>query len=259
MKYFRGSWTVFILLSLICLAVFSFIRLLPSGRLTHATSSGPTTKVWLQTMDSCKQALDGASYVLVGGTTTLSASRKGNGVQSVGTGSGCPALGGNCAITQTGCLSFSVPVSGTQTYTVLQTLTPPKNSSNPGGYAPCQGGSACQSEEVDLTMNSAGLVQATVKNVYPSGYTAVWPNNDPNTGASYYTGTTTDPIVIHDFGLGSGSCDGDSDADDHLTGSASQYCAYPERSEASACQPFPWACNWTYSSSTGQYRMTSIP
>lgn len=248
-KQFRRLWTAVVLLSLICLATVGFVS-------RTASAVSPTTTVWLQTMDSCKQALDGTSYILVGGTTTLSASRSGNRVQGAGTGSGCPAQGGNCSTIQTGCLSFSVPVpaSGTQNYQGLQTLTPPFNSSNPQGYAPCQGGSACQSEEVDLTIDSTGLVKATVKNVYPNGSTKVWPSPDPHTGATYYTGTTKDPIVTHNFGLGTGSCDGDKDADDHLTGTPSSKCGYPEASEASACQPYPWACNWVYDPTTRQYQ-----
>jgi hypothetical protein len=248
-KSFRWLWTIVVPLSLICLTTVSAIH-----QVTHAASS--TETIWLQTMDSCKLALDGTSYVLSGGVTTISASRSGNKVKNAGTGSGCPAQGGNCSTIQTGCLSFAVPVpaSGMQTYTVEQTLTPPPNSSNPQGYAPCQGGSACQSEEVDLTIDATGLVKATVTNVYPDGSTKVWPNPDPYTKATYYTGTTTDPIVTHNFGLGTGNCDGDKDADDHLTGSPGSHCGYPEKSEATACQPFPWACNWVYEPATGQYQ-----
>lgn len=248
-KQYRGFCTVIVLLSLICLSTVSFF-----SRSVHA--AGPTMQVWLQTMDSCKQALDGSGDVLVGDTITLSAQRSGTRVQTAGTGTGCPAQGGNCATIQTGCMSFSVPVptSGTQTYQGTQTLTPPPNSSNPQGYAPCQGGSACQSELFSLTIDATGLVQATVQNVYPDGSTKVWPNPDPNTGATYYTGTTTDPIVMHDFGLGTGSCDNDQDADDYLTGSPSSHCGYPESSEAMACQPYPWACHWVYDPTTGQWR-----
>ena len=105
-----------------------------------------------------------------------------------------------------------------------------------------------------MTIDATGLVKATVKNVSPDGFTKVWPNPDPLTGATYYRGTTTDPIVTHDFGLGTGSCDGDQDADDHLTGSPSSHCRYPEASEATACQPYPWACQWVYNPTTGQYK-----
>jgi hypothetical protein len=246
-KHFRRGWIVIALLSLACLAAVGLVS--PT---THAASL--TKTVWLQTMDSCKQALDGSSYRLVGGSITLSAHRDGKGVKTAG--SGCPAQGGNCSTIQTGCMSFSVPVpaSGTQSYLGTQTLTPPFNSGNPQGYAPCQGGSACQSEEVDLTIDSTGLVKATVKNVYPDGTTKVWPAPDPHTGATYYTGANTDPIVTHNFGLGTGSCDGDQDADDHLTGSRSSHCGYPEAREATACQPYPWACHWVYEPATRQYR-----
>lgn len=243
----------------LCMLLLSGTMFLNGSEFAYASTlhaASPSKTVWLQTMDSCKQALDGSSYRLVGGTITLSAHRDGNGKKRVGTGSGCPAQGGNCSRIQTGCMSFSVPVpaSGTQSYRGTETLTPPFNRSNPQGYAPCNGGSACRSEEVDLTINSKGLVKATVKNVSPDGFTKVWPSPDPNTGATYYTGANTDPIVIHNFGLGTGSCDGDHDADDHLTGTPSSHCRYPEASEATACQPYPWACNWVYVPATRQYQ-----
>ena len=42
--------------------------------------------------------------------------------------------------------------------------------------------------------------------------------------ATQYDMAAVDPIVFHNFQLGNGSCDGDSDADDHLTGSPSVHC-----------------------------------
>src|SRR4029077_6068827 len=46
-------------------------------------------------------------------------------------------------------------------------------------------------------------------------------------------------------------CDGDADADDHLTGSPSGHCDYPESQEASACQPYPWSCTLGVEGATG--------
>jgi hypothetical protein len=91
-------------------------------------------------------------------------------------------------------------------------------------------------------VGSGGGLSAIVTAVYPDGTTATW----PSTGS--YSGTPSDPIVFHDFGLAApgsahnAQCDGDGDADDHLTGTPSSHCAYPEPQEASACQPFPWSC-----------------
>jgi hypothetical protein len=62
-------------------------------------------------------------------------------------------------------------------------------------------------------------VSATVKNVYPDGKVVVWP-----TTGNTYTATQTDPVVMHNFQLGNISCDGDNDADDHLTGTPSSHC-----------------------------------
>jgi hypothetical protein len=150
-------------------------------------------------------------------------------------------------------VSFTAPAPGT--YTIRTTVTPPANATNPEGYAPCEGGSACQSEEATLTVGSGGAVSATVAAVYPDGTTVTW----PSTGS--YAGSASDPIVFHDFGLAApgsahnAQCDGDSDADDHLTGSPSGHCGPPEAQEASACQPFPWSCTLGGGSSgTGGHR-----
>jgi hypothetical protein len=137
-------------------------------------------------------------------------------------------------------VSFAVPAPGT--YTIRTTVTPPPNVTNPEGYAPCEGGSACRSEEATLTVSPGGGVSATVSAVYPDGTTVTW----PSTGS--YSGSASDPIVFHDFGLAApgqahnAQCDGDGDADDHLTGTPSGHCAFPEAQESSACQPFPWSC-----------------
>jgi hypothetical protein len=147
----------------------------------------------------------------------------------------CPLQRGNCATFHIGCITFDgVPAPGTYSMRVIH--TPPANTSNPQGYAPCQGGSACQSEVATITVSAGGSVQATVTSVYPDGFTLTTPS-----GGSF-AGTAADPIVFHLFGLGSGSCDSDGDADDHLTGSPSSHCGYPEGQEAGACQPFPWSC-----------------
>jgi hypothetical protein len=149
-------------------------------------------------------------------------------------GSGCPVPTGGCSLGP--CTSFTGVPDGT--YRIATTKTPPPNSSNPEGYAPCEGGSACRSQVADITV-AGGSVSATVTNVYP--------NNKVTT--FNFSASSGDPIVFHDFGLaapgsnGNSQCDGDSDADDHSTGSPSGSCAFlPESAESSACQPFPWSC-----------------
>jgi hypothetical protein len=207
-----------------------------------------TASFWLQTMDSCKLALAGAAYELSGGGTTLSvADSTSRGTQLAGTPLRCPLEQGNCSTSSTtGCIQFTDVPPGT--YRIVQRRTPPANATNPGGYAPCEGGSACRSEVVDVTVAPGGQVSATVTNVYPDGLTVTWPQS----GRSY-AGTAADPIVVHDFGLGSGSCDGDGDADDHLTGSPSSHCGYPEAEESSVpCQPFPWSCQLSGSQGDSQ-------
>lgn len=216
-----------------------------SPRVPAATT--PAASFWLQTMDSCKQALAGAAYDLSGDGVSLSvADSTTRGTRVVGTPLRCPLEQGNCSTASTGCVQFTDVPPGT--YRIIETRTPPANPTNPGGYAPCEGGSACRSEVVDVTVASGGQVSATVTNVYPDGVTVTW----PQTGGSY-AGTAADPIVVHDFGLGSGSCDGDADADDHLTGSPSGHCGYPEAEEPSApCQPYPWSCQTTGSQGDAQ-------
>jgi hypothetical protein len=199
--------------------------------------AGSTTTIWIQTMDSCKQSLgqsqfevtDGASFDVV--VTTPSSPLK-----SVASG-GCPLQHGNCSTTKNGCVQVAgLPLA--DSFHIRETALPPANSGNPLGYAPCNGGSACQNEYDNFTVSSSGAVSANTTNVYPSGTIAVYPNTTPTS----FDGSTSNPIVFHDFGLGSGSCDGDSDADDHMTGTPGSHCGYPEAQEASACQPYPWSC-----------------
>ena len=203
------------------------------GQWAHAgAASGSGATIVVQTMDSCKQTLGGAAYSLTGGGVSMSAAAPaGRGSLSSTT---CPLEHGNCSAG--GCVSFTGVPAGT--YEIRTTKTPPPNTSNPEGYAPCEGGSACRSQVASVTVSAGGGVSATVSNVYPDGTTTNFS----------FSGTSSDPIVFHDFGLAApgsstnAQCDGDSDADDHLTGSPSSHCAYPEGQEASACQPFPWSC-----------------
>jgi mucin-2 len=239
--------------SLLTLAVCS-LGLLVSGRAGLAASV-PTTSITIQTMDSCQRALGGARYVLSGGGgIDITATTPAHSAQTVASGT-CALQQGNCATFTTGCAQFvAVPYPGT--YTFRETTTPPGNTSNPEGYAPCNGGSACRSEMGTVSIDAAGVVKGTVVNVYPDNTSVTYPIPSRHSGVTSYAGTPADPIVTHDFGLappgynGASQCDGDSDADDHSTGSPSSHCAYPEGGESSACQPYPWSCSNSTTSTT---------
>ena len=199
-------------------------------------SATATASFWLQTMDSCKQALGGADYDLTGGGLTMTVSTPAARPHVVSPTSGCPLQQGDCVSMTVGCVQCSNGPPGV--YKIIQRTTPPANPTNPEGYAPCEGGSACQSEVGDVTVSPSGAVSGTVTGVYPDGTVKTWPDN-----GGPYSGAADDPLVIHDFGLGSGSCDGDGDADDHLTGTPSSHCGYPEAEEqATPCTPYPWSC-----------------
>jgi hypothetical protein len=222
-----------------------------AGGIGTATASGavaaPTggATVWIQTMDSCKQSLGSAGYTLTGGGVSMSADTPASSPSRVASTGVCPLQQGSCAGGGRGCASFTSVPPGT--YTVRTTRTPPATTSNPEGYAPCEGGSACRSEVANVIVAADGSVQATVTNVYPDGTTVTWPTSGSSRRhRAAYAATTADPVVIHDFGLAppgsSNQCDGDSDADDHLTGTPSAHCAYPESQEDAACKPYPWSC-----------------
>jgi hypothetical protein len=238
----------------VVVALCGTAMLLPGSPVSvHASST--TASVWLQTMDSCEQALDGASYQVIGDNgLDLSVSTPGSGKKAVVSGN-CPVQHGDCSSTTTGCVHITGLPPGS--YRLHETATPPGNSSNPEGYAACNGGSACQRQETDITVSSSGSASGTTTNVYPDGTVAVygpWP------------GSTSNPIVVHNFGLappgygGASQCDGDGDADDHSTGSPSSHCQYPESQESSACKPYPWSCTlglWTPPTTTTTTTTTS--
>ena len=194
---------------------------------------------WVQTMDSCKQALPDATYRLTGGGATRTATAPAGRKRSVVPTASCPLTRGNCKAVAVGCASFPGLAAGT--YTLVTAKTPPADRSDPEGFAPCQGGSACRSETATVTVSAAGAVSAQVVDVYPDGVSETFPS-----ATTSFAGSETDPVVLHDFGMAppgfAPQCDGDSDADDHLTGNMRGHCGYPEAGEASACQPYPWSC-----------------
>lgn len=215
---------------------------LASGAARAAAAGGGLpggATVWLQTLDSCRQALGGASYQVLdsSGAVVESVTTPAAAPQTIGAGA-CPLQRGSCARTSTGCVQLS-GLASSATYKVRETGTPPANRTNPEGYAPCNAGSACQAEWATVSIDGLGRVSALTTNVAPDGSTQTYP------GSGAAAGSQADPVLFHDFGLGEGSCDGDHDADDHLTGTPSSHCQYPEGREATACQPYPWSCGYT--------------
>ncbi len=170
-------------------------------------------------MDSCRQAIPGASYTLTGNGLNLQQGPATGSRHTVSSGGGCPLQGGNCQTVPVGCVRFDVPIpgSGSMSYVVSESQTP-------AGYVPCNGGSACLGQIANLVIDATGAIRATVTNTYPDSFVRTFPSPDPNTGASFYTGAQTDPAVFHDFQLGPGMCDGDNNLDDQLTGSPSSHC-----------------------------------
>ena len=196
---------------------------------TQAHAASPVT-VWLQVMDSCKQALPFAKFTLVApnGTTISTLTSAGTSrvtVSSLGT---CPLQRGNCATVPTGCVHWTItPTTGTYKIKEHSTSVSAFGMSfleNPAwltpstGFVPCNGGSACKSESATFTISSTGVVTGTTTNIYPDGTTSKYPSSGTSSGKQ------TDPIVFHNFQLGTGSCDGDHDKDDFLTGSPSSHC-----------------------------------
>jgi hypothetical protein len=216
-------------------------------------------QVVVQTMDSCKSGLAGAVYTLSNdaGYSQTVGTQGASSPGGIGPSPTCPLQQGNCITTTKGCLVFTHVPAGD--YRLTQVAAPSGNPSNPAGYAPCEGGSACRWQQADVTVTWDGSVGGVVSNAYPNGKVATWPAIAGH--AKYYAATASDPIVFHDFGLappaavpapgqpqsGNRQCDGDSDADDWSTGTPSSECQYPEASEASVCPGskaphFPWDC-----------------
>jgi len=223
-------------LSSTCIGVIAAFSL---GGNVLSVRAASTATLWLQTMDSCRQSLGQSQYDIINtsGSFHTVATTPSAPLHSVGSGSGCPSPRGDCVTTTDGC----VQVTGVPTndkFTITEIALPPANSGDPLGYAPCNGGSACRDQSGAVTISSGGTISVQVTNVEPDNVSIVYPSS-----SSSYAGTASDPIVFHDFGLGSGSCDGDTDADDHLTGGVGSHCPYqPESGEATACQPYPWTC-----------------
>jgi len=202
----------------------------------HVVPSPPapqTVQLWVQNLDSCKIAVGGGTFVLNGNSASAQTAG-GTEFKSFpapkfpNANMPCPRQGGDCTITSVGCVTFTlaIPTSGTASYTVTQTSAAVGDPSQaPDGYTKCEGGSACQSETINVTVDSAGNVQGNDTNVYPDGTVVTFPISDVNTGASFYSGTQSDPVMFFSEKLGNVACDsGPVDADDHNGSTPGGHC-----------------------------------
>ena len=185
----------FVLMSLLLIVVLvSYIK---GSSDTHAalysSDSGKTTAFWVQTMDSCQQAIPGASFRLLGnGLSIDKGPTSGSKLRTIHSGSTCPEQRGDCAASaqQTGCVSWDVPVptSGSKTYEVIELGAP-------NGYVPCIMYPVCKqgAVTVTLTIDSRGVISATAHDTGQNGKPEIW----PSTGMPY-RGSAMDPAVVHD-------------------------------------------------------------
>ena len=212
------------ILIVIGVASFTIIRVEAKGE-KYQTNNKVT--VWIQVTDSCKQALPGATFTVKGpGISTTTAPTSGTIHQTLpGAITGqCPIQQGTCVNFPSGCTSttLNVPTSGSATYQIIVAKTAPGFGSDLR-FAICDGGSDCPHgpEIATVKVQASGAVSATVFNPYPNGRTVVWPTNK-----AAYSGSRSDPVLFHEYGIGDGSlqCDGDHDADDYLTGTRNGFC-----------------------------------
>ncbi len=230
----KWRWAVTSTLTIVFLSTAIFMTA-GKGQVAQAKDNVPrTVTVWIQVTDSCKRTLPGATFTVTGpGINTTTAPTNGTGPKGLSSDK-CPIQQGKCKNFSTGCTSIAlnVPASGTSTYTITVAQTAPGKKQTADDdyganwtYAICEGGSACSKPEVaTVQVTSSGNVSATVLNIYPDGKTVTWPTTE-----KAYSGTISDPIMFHEFGISKTSgkanqCDGDHDADDYLTGTPGNHC-----------------------------------
>lgn len=150
-----------------------------------------TRTVWVQVLDSCQEATPGAFVALSGnGLFMVAGPGPGTKVVTVAHVHGkCPLQRGDCKRVPTGCVAFHVPIPamGSKVYTLWISRATP-------GFQPCNGGPTCH-EFATLTITSGGTVRATVTDRFSPTRVVVWP-----TSGAPYTGTLTNPIVLHESG-----------------------------------------------------------
>jgi hypothetical protein len=196
-----------------------------------------TVTVWIQTIDSCAQALSGATFTASGSnfnaTTKPTAGNEPKILPSYKetpkAQRHCPENQGTCTNDfSTGCtyVVLNVPTVGTAQYTITVNKLPPGHGSNVS-FAPCEGGPACHNDAADhpiketayVTVNANSNVQAWVQNTEPDGTQDRWP------ATGFFAATQANPIPFHFFGVsatahGKFTCDNDGDADDYMTGTS---------------------------------------
>ncbi len=210
----------------------SFARGLTRG---HIVPNSRTVTLWIQSADSCSQALPGGNFIVSGpgtnATTNLTAGVSPSTLPIYKTlprpQRRCPVNEGTCVSFSIGCVSIAinVPATGTAQYTITSGKLPPGHGTNVS-YAPCEGGPACHMnaqnlpvKEVAYVTVTASGVQAWVRNTEPDGTLDRW----PTTG--FFAATQANPIMFHFFGVaatahGPFTCDNDGDADDFMTGTS---------------------------------------
>src|ERR671933_355772 len=108
MRQFQHAFLMVLLLSLV-----SFLGMGATSVPVRVAST--TTTFWLQTVDSCREAIPGASFVLTGnGLNITKGPGPGTKPRTVGSGS-CPIQRGNCVKVPTGCLSWDIPIPSSGT------------------------------------------------------------------------------------------------------------------------------------------------
>ena len=165
---------------------------------TAAAAAQPASAtLWVQKLDSCSETLAGAQLELVdssGAVISGPATSASGGIHSFAHPNGCPVQGGSCTVTNTGCLTLTVPVpaSGTSTFRIIETKAPP-------GFVDCiKGDHECTSQFGTVTIASDGTMQATFTAVLTDGRSETLPSPDPNTGSGFWLGTKADPALYHD-------------------------------------------------------------
>jgi hypothetical protein len=229
---------IIVLLSLAAFGIIggggiTFARGLTRG---HTVPNSRTVTLWIQSADSCSQALPGGNFIVSGpgtnATTNLTAGTSPSTLPIYKTlptaQRRCPVNEGTCVNFSIGCVSIAinVPAAGSAQYTITSNKLPPGHGTNVS-YAPCEGGPACHmnaqnqpvKEVAYVTVTASGAVQAWVRNTEPDGYLDRW----PSTG--FFAATQANPIMFHFFGVGATAhgvftCDNDGDADDFMTGTS---------------------------------------
>src|SRR5712692_607503 len=175
MKLIRWFWIVLIILSALGLSAdthmsaFIPVQLPPTPILTpdsppyrlyppknHVPNTSHYKAFWVQTMDSCQQAIPGANFVLTGNGLSIPAGPAlGRGLITIRRKSACPLQRGDCQKVITGCLEWLIPIpsSGTRIYHITETKAP-------ATYALCTGGSVCTGgpEVITLIITFQGTI-----------------------------------------------------------------------------------------------------